>query len=122
MLPTSSPSIISAITMFTFLSFSRLGLWVFDLTTQEITQIHVPADRRSAFAGIEMSFSSFFELMQYVVSAVVNKPKDFPWLALGGVICVGISTLMYTFWVRRQRGHLLHWDSLRRIAISCSGA
>ncbi|MCJ1399804.1 hypothetical protein MMC11_003007 [Xylographa trunciseda] len=107
---TSRP--LAAIVMFAFLSLSRLGLWVFDLTTQEITQTEVQHDRRSSFAGTEMAFVSLFELSQWVLAAIVSRPEQFHWLALGSFTAVLCSTCMYAWWVRRQRGHLTHWDRL----------
>lgn len=102
----------AAIVMFTFLSVSRLGLWVFDLTTQEITQTHVAPEQRSSFAGTEMAFVSLFELSQWILGAIISKPEDFRWIALISTGAVGLSTGMYAFWVRRQRGHLMHWERI----------
>ncbi|MCJ1387491.1 hypothetical protein MMC18_000334 [Xylographa bjoerkii] len=107
---TSQP--LAAVLMFLFLSLSRLGLWVFDLTTQEITQTGVQHRIRSSFAGTEMAFVSFFELGQWVIAAIVSKPEHFRWLALGSLGAVMCSTCMYAWWVRGQRGHLMHWDRL----------
>ena len=98
--------------MFLFLSLSRLGLWIFDLTTQEITQTRVPSSQRASFAGTEMSFVSLFELTQWIVSAILSRPQDFKWLALGSLGAVACSSAMYAAWVRIQRGHLTHWDAV----------
>lgn len=95
------------------LSFSRLGLWVFDLTTQEITQTHVPPSQRSSFAGTETALSSFFELCQWMAAAVLSDPRDFRWLAWGSLGAVGVSLVISARWVRRRRGHLVHWDRIK---------
>lgn len=108
----------AAIVMFTFLSVSRLGLWVFDLTTQEITQTRVAPEQRSSFAGTEMAFVSLFELGQWILGVIISKPKDFRWIALISVGAVAVSAAMYAFWVRRQRGHLMHWE---RMGKGCYG-
>ena len=102
----------AALSLFTFLSLSRLGLWTFDLTTQELTQTRVPLQTRSSFAGTEMSFVSVFELAHWVAAAIFSRPEDFRWLAVGSLGAVGMSTCMYAFWVRQQRGHLMHWESI----------
>ena len=102
----------AAVVMFTFLSLSRLGLWVFDLTTQEITQTGVQSQMRSSFAGTEMALVSFFELSQWILAAIISRPEQFHWLALGSLGAVLCSTCMYAWWVRRQRGHLMHWDRI----------
>jgi len=94
--------------MFFSLSFSRLGLWVFDMTTQEITQTGVPPAQRSSFAWTEMAFVSLIELTQWIVAAILNKPERFRWISLGRFAAVGCSSVAYTVWVRPQRGHLVH--------------
>jgi len=40
---------------------------------------------------------------------VGSRTEDFRWLALASLAAVGTSVVMYTFWLRRLRGHLLHW-------------
>ncbi|KAL9108614.1 MAG: hypothetical protein Q9187_008269, partial [Circinaria calcarea] len=60
--PSQSSPLLSLL-LFSTLCLSRLGLWTFDLTTQELTQTRVPPSGRSSFAGVEMSFVSLFELM-----------------------------------------------------------
>ncbi|MCJ1341506.1 hypothetical protein MMC09_006802 [Bachmanniomyces sp. S44760] len=100
------------LTLFTFLSFSRLGLWLFDLTTTELTQTLVSPGSRSSFAGTEMSFVNVFELGQWVLAAVFSNPEDFIWLAGGSICAVGIAAGMYALWVRRRRGHLMHWEKV----------
>ena len=107
----------AAVSLFTFLSLSRLGLWTFDLTIQELTQTRVPPHTRSSFAGTEMSFVSVFELGNSIAAAILSRPEDFRWLALGSLGAVGLSTCMYAIWVRQQRGHLVHWE---RIGKGCS--
>jgi len=100
----------TAIPLFTFLSLSRLGLWTFDLTTTETTQLLVPASTRSSFGGTEQSLVAFFELLQWVAAAVWSRPDQFPWLALGSLGAVAVSAGMYASWVRGKRGHLVHLD------------
>ncbi|KAI9814369.1 MAG: hypothetical protein M1827_003224 [Pycnora praestabilis] len=100
------------LSLFFFLSASRLGLWIFDLTTQQLTQTRIPPVRRSSFAGTEMSFVSLFELGQWIAAAVFHKPEQFRWLALGSFGAVVVSTALYSFWVWRQRGHLFHWEKI----------
>lgn len=109
--PASSISI-ATVSMFLFLSFSRLGLWVFDITTQELTQTYVAQKTRASFAGTEMSFVSLFELSQWILVAIISRPEQFKWMALISLGAVACSTAMYTFWVRKHRGHLVHWERI----------
>lgn len=105
---------IATVSMFSFLSFSRLGLWIFDMTTQELTQTYVAPNTLASFAGTEMSFVSLFELSQWMLAAIISKPEQFRWLALLSLGAVACSTAMYTIWAMRHRGHLADWGGIRK--------
>ncbi|KAH7403398.1 hypothetical protein BKA64DRAFT_722147 [Cadophora sp. MPI-SDFR-AT-0126] len=110
-IPHPSPTLL-ALTLFAFLSLSRLGLWIYDLTTQQLTQTLTSPTSRSSFTGVEYSFVSLFELAQNVMAIVLSRPQDFKWIALVSWLAVGVSTVMYAAWVWRMRGHLVHWERL----------
>lgn len=109
----TTPTFLSLV-LFSFLSLSRLGLWIFDLTTQQLTQILVSPERRSSFAGVENSFVSIFELCHYIGVILLGKPSQFKWLATTSWAAVGVSTAMYAGWVWQQRGHLVHWEKVTK--------
>ncbi|KAI1339599.1 hypothetical protein F5Y15DRAFT_78269 [Xylariaceae sp. FL0016] len=98
--------------LFSFLAMSRLGVWVFDLSTQQLTQTLVPAHQRSSFAGVENSIVNMFEVLGAGVAIAFPETEQYGWLALASLAAVAISWLMYAGWVRSQRGHLVHWDKL----------
>ena len=102
----------TSVALFLFLSVSRLGLWVFDLTTQEITQTGVSSEKRSSFAGTETALVSLFELIQWVAAAIWSKPEQFKWLSSGSLVAVTSSMVLHAFWVRHRRGHLVHLEKL----------
>src|ERR1700680_1120967 len=85
---TSQPLL--AFVLFFFLSVSRLGLWVYDLTTQQLTQTMTVASERSSFAGVEYSFVSLFELAHHVMTIVLHRPEQFKWIALISFVAVTI--------------------------------
>ncbi|TVY50111.1 Solute carrier family 40 member [Lachnellula occidentalis] len=101
-----------AFTLFFFLSISRLGLWIFDLTTQQLTQTMNPASQRSSFAGLEYSFVSLFGLVQHLVAIVLHRPEQFKWIALMSLGATAVSTMAYAGWVCKMRGHLVHWERI----------
>ncbi|PMD17489.1 hypothetical protein NA56DRAFT_605825 [Hyaloscypha hepaticicola] len=109
---TSQPLL--AFVLFFFLSLSRLGLWIYDLTTQQLTQTMTSPSQRSSFTGVEYSFVSMFELGQHIVAIVLHRPEQFKWIALMSWAAVAISTLIYAGWVWRMRGHLVHWERLSK--------
>lgn len=110
----SSPSIGLSLILFSFLAFSRQGVWIFDLTTQQLTQTLVPSHQRSIFAGVENSVVNVFELAGAASAIVFSQIEQYKWLALASLVTTGISWTMYAVWVRVQRGHLFHWDKLIR--------
>jgi iron-regulated transporter 1 len=111
------PSLLTAITLFGFLSLSRLGLWTFDLCVQELDQILVPKGELSSFAGTETAFASFFELGQWTVVAIFSDPNQFVWVAVVSLVAVGVATIGYAGWHLRLRGHLVHWDRIRGVCV-----
>ncbi|KAI1767673.1 Ferroporti-1 [Hypoxylon sp. FL1150] len=106
------PNVGWSVILFSFLASSRLGVWVFDLTTQQLTQTLVPAHQRSSFAGTENSVVNVFELLGAVAAIAFPRTEQYKWLALASLVSVMISWAMYASWVRRQRGHLVHWEKL----------
>jgi len=113
------PHNLPAFILFFFLSMSRLGLWIFDLTTQQLTQTMALPSHRSSFTGVEYSFISLFELGQNILTVVLHRPEQFKWIALVSWAAVAISTFAYAGWVWKMRGHLVHWD---RIGEKCKCA
>lgn len=108
----AAPSVGWSVVLFSFLAFSRLGVWVFDLTTQQLTQTLVPQNQRSSFAGTENSVVNVFELLGAGAAIAFPRTEQYRWLALASLVSVMISWVMYAAWVRRQRGHLVHWEKL----------
>lgn len=101
-----------AFILFFFLSISRLGLWIYDLTTQQLTQTMTVASQRSSFTGVEYSFVSLFELGHHLMAIVFHRPEQFKWIALISLIAVLTSTVAYAGWVWKMRGHLVHWEKI----------
>ncbi|KAL7628232.1 hypothetical protein AAE478_002431 [Parahypoxylon ruwenzoriense] len=113
----ASPSVGWSVILFSFLAMSRLGVWLFDLTTQQLTQTLVPQHQRSSFAGTENSIVNVFELFGAGTAIAFPRTEQYPWLALASLVSVVISWVMYAAWVRRERGHLVHWEKLGRVVL-----
>ena len=92
------------IVLFTFLSFSLLCRWTYDLSATQLTQILVPASFRSSFGGTEMAIVSGFSLSHWVAAAVWHAQEDFKWLALTSFVAVGLAAGCYGMWERRWVG------------------
>ncbi|KAI0815459.1 Ferroportin1-domain-containing protein [Xylaria sp. FL0064] len=98
--------------LFSFLAFSRLGVWIFDLTTQQLTQTLVQRTQRSSFAGIENSVVNVFEVLGAAASIAFPRVEQYRWLALASLGSVVLSWCLYAAWVRARRGHLVHWEKI----------
>ncbi|KAI1116791.1 Ferroportin1-domain-containing protein [Nemania sp. NC0429] len=101
-----------SVILFSFLAFSRLGVWIYDLTTQQLTQTLVPGTRRSSFAGVENAVVNVFEVLGAAAAIAFPRPEQYRWLALASLASLAIGWSMYAWWVRAQRSHLVHWEKL----------
>ena len=104
---TSTPPI-SVISIIIGVILSRIGLWVFDLSAQQIIQESVEAQYRGSFSSIEASFQNLFELLTFAMTIVFPRPEQFKYPALVSLVAVYVAALLYAKFVRDQRGHLLH--------------
>ncbi|KAI0415622.1 Ferroportin1-domain-containing protein [Xylaria grammica] len=101
-----------SVILFSFLAFSRLGVWIHDLTTQQLTQTLVHKTQRSSFAGVENAVVNVFEVLGAASAIAFPQVEQYRWLALASLVSVVLSWLMYSWWIRTQRGHLVHWEKL----------
>ncbi|KAI1740693.1 Ferroportin1-domain-containing protein [Xylaria scruposa] len=109
---TASLNVGWSVILFSFLAFSRLGVWIYDLTTQQLTQTLVHKTQRSSFAGVENSVVNVFEVLGAGAAIAFPQVEQYRWLALASLAFILISWCMYAWWVRAQRGHLVHWEKL----------
>ncbi|ORY62293.1 Ferroporti-1 [Pseudomassariella vexata] len=107
-----APPVGWSIVLFSFLAISRFGVWIYDLTTQQLTQTLVPSHQRSSFAGVETSMMNIVQLFAGGAAIAYPKTDQFVYLASASFVVVVLSWLMYASWVYRQRGHLVHWEKL----------
>ncbi|ODV93542.1 hypothetical protein PACTADRAFT_26386, partial [Pachysolen tannophilus NRRL Y-2460] len=57
--------------------FSRIGLWCYDLTAQNLIQLYVNDSDRGSFSSIEESLINFFELLSCLLTLIFNKQEQF---------------------------------------------
>ena len=93
-------------------AMSRIGLWGYDLSAQAIVQDRVQFNQRGAFSTTEASFQNLFELLSYVATIVFSQPDQFKWPVIISTIATYAAGALYTFFVKKQRGHLVHFDNL----------
>jgi iron-regulated transporter 1 len=111
-------------------AFSRVGLWAFDLSVQNIVQDvcaisvsrarmpvltvfqEVQGDRRGIFSTVETSFQNVCDLLSWALTIIWSDPNSFQWPVVISVAAVYIAGGLYASFLRRRRGHLIH-------ALSC---
>lgn len=120
-LPTSSYNIsyISIGLLLAGIVTSRLGLWLSDLTISQLFQEAVPEQERGIVAGMQSSFNSILSLIMFFLVIALPKPETFGLLALMSVFAVGIGGVLYASFTYKIRGHLFHFDKLRKF---CGGS
>lgn len=99
--------------LFGGMSLSRIGLWVFDIAETLLLQQYVDNSQIGSVSGWQHSLCNVFDLLQYVLTAIVSDPKDFSIPAFISLLAVVGATISYTFFVKRERGHLIHLKKIR---------
>lgn len=62
--------------------------------------------------GLQFSLQSMADLSKYVMVIVLSQPSQFRWAALVSFIAVGLGVVAYTVYVKRERGHVLHFEKV----------
>ena len=106
---TAALPLIIPVTLFAFLSLSRVGHFMLHLMVQELGQVEIPGSQRSTFAGTEQSFNSLFALCHWAATVGWNRPDQFRYLALGSLLVAGVGVSVFAWWkkkpIKRQGGY-----------------
>ncbi|KAL2135137.1 hypothetical protein VTI74DRAFT_9568 [Chaetomium olivicolor] len=106
-----STNLMPAAGLATAVAFSRIGLWGFDLSAQNIVQDEVQGDRRGIFSTTETSFQNVFDMLSWALTIIWSNPNSFQWPVLISFAAVYIAGGLYASFLRRRRGHLIHAPS-----------
>ncbi|RBR08497.1 hypothetical protein FVER53590_06082 [Fusarium verticillioides] len=90
---------------------SRIGLWGVDLSAQVIVQEEVEAEKRGAFSAVEASWQNVFEMCSYTSTIKFSSPSQFHNPTALSVTAVFFAWLLYSSFVKKRRGHLVHWPT-----------
>ncbi|KAF8927236.1 Ferroporti-1 [Dissophora ornata] len=105
--------IVSSILLFGGMATSRLGLWMFDISENLILQEYTAASQVTSIAGWQYSLCNGFDLLQYVLTIVVSDPGMFLIPASISTGSIVVAAVIYTWFVWRDRGHLIHRIKLK---------
>lgn len=104
---------INFIMMFGGMSLSRIGLWMFDLSETIILQNQVDSKKIGSISGWQHSLCNFFDLLQFILTMIISDPNNFFIPSFILLLAVLSSSIIYTYYVYKQRGHLLHIKILK---------
>ena len=104
----SSQHLLTTIGFVAAVILSRTGLWGFDLSAQIIVQDEVEPALRGTFSSLEFSLQNLFEMLGFASTIVFPRPEQFKYPALISAVAVAIASVLYAFFVRGRRGHLVH--------------
>ncbi|SCO84785.1 related to ferroportin 1 [Fusarium oxysporum] len=90
---------------------SRIGLWGVDLSAQVIIQEEVETEKRGAFSAVEASWQNVFEMCSYTSTIIFSSPSQFHNPTALSVTSVFFAWLLYSSFVKKRRGHLVHWPT-----------
>ncbi|KAG0305886.1 hypothetical protein BGZ98_003363 [Dissophora globulifera] len=98
----------TSVLVFGGMAASRLGLWIFDIAENLILQEYTASSHITSISGWQYSLCNLFDLLQYGLTIVVSDPAKFiipASISSGSILGAAI---IYTWFVWKDRGHLLH--------------
>lgn len=91
---------------------ARFGLWIVDLTINQILQERVAEDKRGVVNGVQDSLNNSLDLLKCVFVIILPDKATFAILIFLSFVSINIGWLMYALYSRSQRGHLFHFSRL----------
>merc|ERR1712062_565845 len=91
---------------------ARFGLWLVDLTINQILQERVAEERRGVVNGVQDSINNTFDLLKCVFVILLPSEETFALLIFISFASINFGWLMYALYSRSQRGHLFHFCRL----------
>ncbi|XP_051131312.1 solute carrier family 40 member 1-like isoform X2 [Andrographis paniculata] len=104
-----SDRVMSAYLLMGGVAFSRLGLWMFDLSVIQLMQEEEDSlggggeSHRCVVFGVQNSLQSLLDLLTYVMGILIPDPKEFWKLITMSFVVVTLAGVLYTLHVYRGR-------------------
>merc|ERR1712025_1464084 len=102
----------SVLVFLTGIILARFGLWVVDLTINQLLQEKVAEDVRGVVNGVQDSLNNTLDLLKCVLVIILPAQETFALLIFASFISVNFGWLMYALYSRSERGHLFHFCRL----------
>lgn len=105
----------NSVLLFGGIALSRIGLWSFDLCQLKVLQLALDDHpRRNRLTALQIALQNLFHLAKYVVTLAAATPAQFKWTALVSYVAIVAGGVAYAAYLRGVRGHLLHFEWLRK--------
>jgi hypothetical protein len=75
-----------------------IGLWIADLTVNQLQQERVPEEIRVRIGGTQHSLNQFFDLLRYMLVIILSSMSQFAYHVCISMLSVFVSSLIYTIW------------------------
>ena len=105
-------SFVSIILLMVGVVLSRSGLWISDLTITQLQQENVSEEFRGLVGGVQSSFNSILDLLQYILTVIFSRPEDFGILILISFGAVFTGFLFYIVFSIKTGEKMLSKSSL----------
>ena len=105
----------SVIVFLSGIILARFGLWVVDLTVNQLLQEKVEEEVRGVVNGVQESLNNTLDLAKCILVIMLPAEETFGLLVIASFTSVCLGWLLYALYSRQQRGHLFHF---RRLAAS----
>jgi hypothetical protein len=69
----------------------------------------IDASIRGEFSTTEAALQSMFDVLQYMSTIIFSNPRMFKYPVLMSCVSVGVALCVYASFVRKRRGHLVHF-------------
>jgi len=96
---------------------ARFGLWIVDLTVNQLLQEKVEEDIRGVVNGVQDSLNNSLDLAKCVLVILLPAEETFALLIFASFVSINIGWLMYALYSRSQRGHLFHFSRLVSVVL-----
>ena len=100
---------------------ARFGLWIFDLSVQQLVQETVAEETRGVVGGVMNAMNSIMDMLQYVMVIAAPRPEHFTILTLISVAMVTLGAVLYAVYLRKVRGHFFHCNKYYQFCLHCAG-
>merc|ERR1719481_498136 len=94
---------------------ARFGLWIVDLTVNQLLQEKVDEDVRGVVNGVQDSLNNALDLTKCVLVILLPAAQTFALLLFASFISINLGWLSYAFYSMSQRGHLFHFCRLAEV-------